>query len=476
MYLRAVNNPSTIPMKDSTLLLENLAGNIDIIIPRRATNIVSGSNTVIEATPSNSGIFSISKRVNSGSNTNTLGTVLPILQISTSTTTTDAMTLRADFQVLDPVSGTTTTLISPSGIDTNSVITDALYLVNPVGGGLLPVAAVTSGAVTFPSLGFASGSTVSSPQSGSLLLNTATAGNQVLAANGVVLGGNSNMASGTGATIIGGNNGWGQSNQATGLGSTIIGSENSLAAGAYSTIIGGKSSRMLSASANYNHILGGYDHEFGVGTGSYNVILGGASHKFLDDDGEAASGGHTSALVGGQANIIRNAGWRVAMLGGYLNEIRYAHDAVIVGGYQNRVGGDSWTWSNSLSAILGGSGNSIGSTPRSVILGGSGNQITSGYNSAILGAEGAVAAGGNLTVAGYQTRGLGDNQVVIGRYNVENNANASGGKVFIIGNGTATTRSNAMSVDWTGKVQAGSMELTNPSTSDISMGPFTAQP
>ena len=67
-----------------------------------------------------------------------------------------------------------------------------------------------------------------------------------------------------------------------------------------------------------------------------------------------------------------------------------------------------------------------------------------------------VASGIRSHAGGYGTIAKGDNQTAIGKYNVEDVSNKY---AFIIGNGTSSTRKNALTVDWSGNVESDGKKL-----------------
>ena len=67
-----------------------------------------------------------------------------------------------------------------------------------------------------------------------------------------------------------------------------------------------------------------------------------------------------------------------------------------------------------------------------------------------------VASGARSHAGGYGTIAKGDNQTAIGKYNVEDTSNKY---AFIIGNGTSSTRKNALTVDWSGNVESDGKKL-----------------
>lgn len=69
---------------------------------------------------------------------------------------------------------------------------------------------------------------------------------------------------------------------------------------------------------------------------------------------------------------------------------------------------------------------------------------------------GTVASGIRSHAGGYGTIAKGENQTAIGKYNLED---ASNKYAFIIGNGTSSTRKNALTVDWSGNVESNGKKL-----------------
>ena len=67
-----------------------------------------------------------------------------------------------------------------------------------------------------------------------------------------------------------------------------------------------------------------------------------------------------------------------------------------------------------------------------------------------------VASGARSHAGGYGTIAKGENQTAIGKYNIEDTSNKY---AFIIGNGTSSTRKNALTVDWSGNVESDGKKL-----------------
>lgn len=93
-----------------------------------------------------------------------------------------------------------------------------------------------------------------------------------------------------------------------------------------------------------------------------------------------------------------------------------------------------------------------------------------------------MATGVDSHAEGYDTRAKGDdshaqncgtiaskdNQTAIGKYNIEDTAvNVADQKAFIIGNGTASVRSNAFAVDWNGNIKAGGLDCGKVSITPV---------
>jgi hypothetical protein len=340
---------------------------------------------------------------------------------------------------------TVTTLIDHQGIDTNSVITDALYLVDPTNQQPLPLATISGNVVTFPqnaafpatgtltlpsTLRFPSGGTLTSPFAGSLL-GDGGYGNAASAYRAVVMGGSNNRASGDGSVVLGGLNYSYQENRVMGNGSVIIGASGSVVNASLSAILGGQRATILNPASSYSAIIAGGSNEMSSTAGDYNVILGGGNNRFV-------SGGYASAILAGQRNSITNGSYRQAIVAGDTNSIDNSVDSTILGGSGNQILGNNQAgmggWAQN--AVVAGSQNRITpNTALSVVLGGQGNE---------------VGGWGNATLAASGARASGTNQVVMGRLNA-----ADSTKALIIGNGNSdTSRSNGFTVDFNGNAAA----------------------
>lgn len=106
-----------------------------------------------------------------------------------------------------------------------------------------------------------------------------------------------------------------------------------------------------------------------------------------------------------------------------------------------------------------------------------------GVNSVVLGSQN-VASGAYAMASGYDTRAIGSrshaqnlgtiargqNQTVIGKYNV---ADMNNDYAFIIGNGVYRSPSNALTVDWNGKIQTPQMQAGNIAATSVSANSYT---
>ena len=78
-----------------------------------------------------------------------------------------------------------------------------------------------------------------------------------------------------------------------------------------------------------------------------------------------------------------------------------------------------------------------------------------------------VASGARSHAGGYGTIAKGENQTAIGKYNVEDTSNKY---AFIIGNGTSSTRKNALTVDWSGNVESDGKKLATEEYVNVNGG------
>lgn len=452
------------------------------------------------------------------------GSIVPAGQLTGLTTAgtavnyEDLLPLRASkIRVMTGVTGAAPTgvgtVIDSAGIDTNSLITDALYVTDSVTQQIRQFT-LSNGVLTLPgTIRIGTGGTMSSSLPGAITLG-GDYGTQATNYKAVAIGGQNNTAAGDSSTVIGG-----QDNQATstavrsivvggrantikciegaiigGLGCSIQGSSP------YAVIAGGGGNVMGSSVGSYNGLFAGSDNQFVSGS-ECSVILGGLHHRITN-------GSYGQAIIGGNALAIGNAPYAV-MLGGQSSTIQGSAagtdsgSAIIGGGwhsiaagvqYAAIVGGHQNSTSGTDAALLGGALNTIAAGSQgSAILGGFYNN-NAGNRSALVAAHYSEIVSGTATLAaGWRSKAQGSCQVVFGRANLQNDADAAGGKVFIIGNGTSdTARSNAFSVDWTGKVETNSVQASGKVNATqggrfddtvriaprggLSMGTFTYEP
>lgn len=362
------------------------------------------------------------------------------------------------------------TVIDSAGIDTNSLITDALYLVDPATQQPLPLATVVNGVVTFaPNVNVGSASSLVLPSSltlrgaganhdtvlssafpGALQVSHPTANLRAINQSAVALGGSHGVASGVGSVILGG----GSLSQAP----------PNQAVGSYSVIIGSYASRVESPGSA---IISSSNSQIKLGARS--LILGGEDHLV-----NAAA----SAVLGGVGHQIASLGRASAIIAGTLSRIDHAPESVIIGGHSASIGGSALgNWSQNF--IGGGRFQTIADgTALSAILGGYGHRVK-GWRNVALGGDSARVDGTDNVAIGWNNQAAGWAQLVMGRFN-----QVTPSAALVIGNGTSDAdRRNALTVDFEGNVEATgrlratvvetpSLKLTAPQ-GNISMGAFT---
>lgn len=346
------------------------------------------------------------------------------------------------------------TLIDSLGIDTTSVITDALFLTDSVTQQLVPFT-ISSGVLNLPQ-----GMTF--PGGWNLNIN----------GGGLRIGAGNNTTAGWMSTVLGG---W--ENAATGPMSMIVGGRNNATSGDYSAtvstgygelrsqfsaIIGGWTNSIKNSASGLSAILAGQANQMTATAGSHNAIIAGFGNQI-------SAGAYRSGIYSGHNNLMNGAGFHQVILGGQNNTITKAPNSVILGGLYNTItaihpvpGYETHTGN----AIVGGIGNAIGGNGMlSGVFAGE-NSTVSGQASAALGSSGAIASGLNAVVIGgagakaenlyasvvmgVGTVGSGNQQLTIGAFNAP-----SPGALFVIGRGSSNTqRSNALTVDTIGNVQA----------------------
>ena len=99
-----------------------------------------------------------------------------------------------------------------------------------------------------------------------------------------------------------------------------------------------------------------------------------------------------------------------------------------------------------------------------------GNNATSGIN-ALAHGNAVTASGRASTAFGLGTIANNAGQTVVGKYNVED---TNGDYAFIVGNGSASARSNAFAVTWNGDIVLGRLPITTVTGSTVSLASNTA--
>ena len=114
--------------------------------------------------------------------------------------------------------------------------------------------------------------------------------------------------------------------------------------------------------------------------------------------------------------------------------------------------------------VIGDGENNLASDGTALVLGGSNNTASGEYSIA---AGYSTTAGGDFSFAfGQGVSAANDNEVVIGKYNATPNTNC----LFIIGNGTSQTASNAVEVETTGNVNIrGNLTITGSLSVNINL-------
>lgn len=160
-----------------------------------------------------------------------------------------------------------------------------------------------------------------------------------------------------------------------------------------------------------------------------------------------------------------NAQSGTATLPFYTFGSRYTVDPRPVGGYSFYAGQGGWA--SGWCSFASGKSRATGFLSHAVI-----NSIAEGDNSYAEG-EGSQASGNYSHAQNWNTKANGASQTAIGKYNIADTTSA-----FIIGNGSSSARSNALTVDWSGNVNIASgahykINGTNLSASDVGAVPTT---
>lgn len=159
-----------------------------------------------------------------------------------------------------------------------------------------------------------------------------------------------------------------------------------------------------------------------------------------------------------------NAQSGTATLPFYTFGSRYTVDPRPVGGYSFYAGQGGWA--SGWCSFASGKSRATGFLSHAVI-----NSIAEGDNSYAEG-EGSQASGNYSHAQNWNTKANGASQTAIGKYNIADTTSA-----FIIGNGSSSARSNALTVDWSGNVNIASgahykINGTNLSASDVGALPI----
>ncbi|SMD33877.1 hypothetical protein SAMN04488029_1720 [Reichenbachiella faecimaris] len=203
----------------------------------------------------------------------------------------------------------------------------------------------------------------------------------------------------------------GRNNTASGSRSTVGGGESNTAAVSYSTVAGGRGNV---ASQSYTTIGGGRNND---AENSF-AFVGGGDSNFAEGTGTAISGGLNNTASGGGSFV-----------GGGLENTANGAYSVIAGGYQNVTQGNY--------SFIGG-----------------------GYYNVASGNHSSIPGGDNLLAESFA-------ETVIGTYNTDVTPNStttfnSADRLFVIGNGTGPSRSDAMVVMKSGNTDVnGSLVATS---------------
>ncbi|MEN8958267.1 MAG: hypothetical protein ABF242_10645, partial [Flavobacteriales bacterium] len=335
-------------------------------------------------------------------------------------------------------------------------------------------------------------------------LEAAAAGNNIASGDHAIAGGGSNTASGNYSTVSGG-----LSNTASGDRSVVGGGQNATASGNFSTVSGGLSGQATGdrstvgggqnaeATGDYSTVSGGLNNEAsgdratvsggqgGEATGSFSTVAGGLNSDASGNRGTVSGGqdntasGQFSSVSGGRANTATTDNSTVS---GGRNNVASGTSSSVGGGNANVASGSN-------STISGGIENTA-SAFESTVSGG-GDNTASGNSSVVSGGDENTASGGNSVIAGgssntasqvYSTVSGGDDNSALGRYSTvsggrNNNAYSFGewvggyfsstytpqsttapdnrDKLFVVGNGSSGSGSNALTLMKDGRLGLG---------------------
>lgn len=259
-------------------------------------------------------------------------------------------------------------------------------------------------------------------------------------------------ASGMQSVAIGGNN-----TQAIGRDSVAMGSgkatgDNSLAVGDYCEAKGRHSVAL--GNGNVTNV----DYSFAVGEDNIAGVLDsfGDSSIAMGYRNKATgtraiamgymceAGSHAIAM--GEQNKSTE---RSSLTAGGINNTASGSSSAVLGGQSNKA-------TNYYSASMGGYGNEANGTS-AVVLGGDNNKANY-QRSAIVGGYNNIASGTSAVAMGEEVIAKGNNQLALGKYNVEDTTNkyalvVGGGKTVFIGGKYVPERKNVFTVDWAGNVE-----------------------
>lgn len=246
-----------------------------------------------------------------------------------------------------------------------------------------------------------------------------------------VSGGEWNTASGEGSSVSGGG-----SNTASGDNSSVSGGNRNESSGGYSSVLGGFRNKASGANSS---ILGGWDN---LASGDASSISGGWNNL---------ASGEWSSILGGHENTA--SGRASSVSGGNLNESR--------GGYSSILGGRENKTSGNYSSVSGGYWNTA-TGEQSSVSGGKGN-TASGENSSVSGGHHNKAIGDYSSVSGgNSSMALGEESWAAG------GAMAYGTRSNAIGNGAVNTYKG--NEDTAEKSMAIGYEATADTAGTISFG------
>jgi hypothetical protein len=228
--------------------------------------------------------------------------------------------------------------------------------------------------------------------------------------------------------------------------STVGGGQQNTASGDYSTVGGGQQN---TASYPYATLGGG---NINTASGHYSTLGGGFTNS---------ANGTYSTLGGGRTNV---ASGFLSTLGGGLFNIASATKSIVAGGEGNIASGE-------LSTIGGGSTNTASSNSSTV--GGGIFNTASGDFSAVGGGFTNTAGGSYSFTVGNNNTAQSYGESVLGLFATVGSGTATStvttDRLFVVGNGTADTRSNALTMLKNGNTTIGGSLSINGNGTDASV-------